>query len=109
MSGVGAGSYRDGYVRLGDGLRMHYRDYAGSADLPPLLCLHGLTRNARDFAGFAERYSPRFRVIVVDFRGRGDSDYDPSPERYNPLTYAGDVIELLDDLGIDRAIFVGTS
>jgi pimeloyl-ACP methyl ester carboxylesterase len=109
MSGMGAGSYRDGYVRLGDGLRMHYRDYAGSADLPPLLCLHGLTRNARDFAGFAERYSPRFRVIVVDFRGRGDSDYDPSPERYNPLTYAGDVIELLDDLGIDRAIFVGTS
>jgi len=109
MSGMGAGSYRDGYVRLGDGLRMHYRDYAGSADLPPLLCLHGLTRNARDFAGFAERYSPRFRVIVVDFRGRGDSDYDPSPERYNPLTYAGDVIELLDDLGIDRVIFVGTS
>ena len=37
------------------------------------------------------------------------SDYDPVPARYNPLTYAGDVIELLDQLGIDQAIFVGTS
>src|SRR3954453_13858159 len=92
-----------------DGLRLHYRDYPGSADRPPLLCLHGLTRNARDFAGFAERRSPRFRVIPLDFRGRGRSDYDTQPARYTPLTYAADVIELLDQLGIDRAIFIGTS
>jgi len=110
-SGEAAGeqAYRDGYVQLRDDLRMHYRDYPGSSELPPLLCLHGLTRNARDFAQFAERYSPGFRVIVVDFRGRGDSDHDPIPARYNPLTYAGDVIELLDSLAIDEAIFVGTS
>ena len=105
----GEQSYEDGYVQLRDGLRMHYRDYPGSLELPPLLCLHGLTRNARDFAEFAERYSPRFRVIVAEFRGRGESDYDPSPQRYNPLTYAGDVIELLDHIGIEKAIFVGTS
>ncbi len=78
-------------------------------DSPPILCLHGLTRNARDFADFAERHSPRFRVIALEFRGRAESDYDPLPMRYNPLTYAGDVIELLDQLGIDQAIFVGTS
>lgn len=101
--------YRDGHVVVRDGLRLHYRDYPGPTDKPPLLCLHGLTRNARDFADFAERYSPRFRVIALDFRGRGGSDYDPLPARYNPLVYAGDVIELLDQLAIDQAIFVGTS
>lgn len=101
--------YRDAYVTVADGLRLHYRDYPGPKDKPPLLCLHGLTRNARDFSDFAERYSPKWRVIALDFRGRGQSDYDPQPERYTPLTYAGDVIRLLDELSVDRAVFVGTS
>src|ERR1051325_10305197 len=87
--------YRDGYFNVRDGLVLHYRDYPGSSDHPPLLCLHGLTRNSRDFADVADRYSPRFRVIALDFRGRGDSDYDPEPMRYVPLTYAYDVVELL--------------
>ena len=102
-------AYRDGHLLVRDGLRVHYRDYPGSSDRPPILCLHGLTRNARDFAALAERYSPDYRVLTLDFRGRGDSDYDPLPARYNPLTYASDVLELLDELNIDRAIFVGTS
>ena len=101
--------YADCYFTVRDGLRLHYRDYPGAADKPPLLCLPGLTRNARDFADFGERYSPRFRVLALDFRGRAASDYDPVHARYNPLTYAGDVIELLDQLGIREAIFVGTS
>ena len=101
--------YRDGYFAVRDGLKLHYRDYPGSADRPPLLCLHGLTRNTRDWAAFAQRYSPRFRVLALDFRGRGESQYDPLPARYNPLAYAGDVIELLDQLGIAQAVFVGTS
>ena len=92
-----------------DGLRLAYRDYAASTDRPPLLCLHGLTRNSRDFEGFAERFAGRFRVIAPDFRGRGLSDRDPRPERYIPPTYAADVIALLDELAIDRAILVGTS
>jgi len=102
--------FEDRYFVIRDGLRLHYRDYAGgSEDQPPILCLHGLTRNSRDFSDFAKRYSPRFRVLALDFRGRADSDYDPVPARYLPLTYAGDVIEMLDQLGIDQAIFVGTS
>lgn len=92
-----------------DGLKLHYRDYPGDAGKPAILCLHGLTRNSRDFADLAERYSPRFRVIALDFRGRGQSDYDPIPSRYLPITYAGDVIELLDQLQLPKAIFVGTS
>jgi pimeloyl-ACP methyl ester carboxylesterase len=102
-------SFEDHYFSVLDGLRLHYRDYPGEASKPPMLCLPGLTRNARDFAELAERYSPGFRVIAMDFRGRAESDYDPQPARYNPLTYASDVIQLLDRLGIPQGIFVGTS
>ena len=101
--------YADRDLVVRDGLRLHYRDYGGGTGKPPILCLHGLTRNSRDFADFAEHYSPRFRVLALDFRGRGASDYDPLPMRYHPLTYAGDVIELLDQLDLPQAIFVGTS
>jgi len=106
---VAAERYSDRYFTVHDGLRLHYRDYPGAEERPPLLCLPGLTRNSRDFADFAERYSPAFRVIALEFRGRAGSDYDPVPARYNPMTYAGDVIELLDQLGIAQAVFVGTS
>jgi pimeloyl-ACP methyl ester carboxylesterase len=106
---VAVARYEDRYFVVHDGLKLYYRDYPGASDRPPLLCLHGLTRNSRDFAELAERYSPRFRVLALDFRGRGKSDFDPLPARYNPLTYAGDVIELLDSLTIPKAIFVGTS
>ena len=106
---VAAPGFEDRYYMVRDGLRLHYRDYPGASDKPPLLCLHGLTRNARDWAEFAERYSPSFRVLALEFRGRGGSDYDPQPERYNPLSYASDVLELLDQLGLEQAVFVGTS
>ena len=102
-------SWIDRYFTVTDGLRLHFRDYPGGDDRPPLLCLHGLTRNARDFADFAERYAGRFRVIVLEFRGRGESAYDPQPLRYTPPTYVGDVLQLLDHLGLTKAIFVGTS
>ena len=92
-----------------DGLRLFYRDYPGSPDRPPLLCLHGLTRNARDFEDFAARHAGQFRVIAADFRGRGRSERDPCPARYLPATYAADVLQLLDELGIGQAVFVGTS
>jgi len=101
--------YADRYFTVRDGLKLHYRDYPGDAAKPPLLCLPGLTRNARDFAELAERYAPRFRVLVLEFRGRGMSDYDPMPARYVPPTYAFDTVELLDQLDIPEAIFVGTS
>ena len=102
-------SFEDRHFTVKDGLKLHYRDYPGSNERPPILCLPGLTRNSRDFAHLAERHSPRFRVLALEFRGRAGSDYDPQPMRYNPLTYAGDVIELLDQLDVSQAIFVGTS
>jgi pimeloyl-ACP methyl ester carboxylesterase len=99
----------DAFFTVRDGLKLHYRDYAGSDARPPLLCLPGLTRNTRDFADFAERHSPRFRVVALEFRGRGSSDHDPVAARYIPPTYVQDTLELLDHLGIAQAIFVGTS
>jgi pimeloyl-ACP methyl ester carboxylesterase len=109
VSVLAADRFEDRYFTVRDGLKLHYRDYPGATAKPPLLCLHGLTRNARDWADFGERYSPGHRVLALEFRGRGGSDYDPRPARYNPLTYAGDVIELLDQLGLPQALFVGTS
>jgi len=105
----GSPDYGDEYLTVADGLRLHYRDFAGAADKPPLLCLHGLTRNARSFDNLAARIAPRRRVIALDFRGRGLSDYDPQPERYTPLIYSGDVLHLLDELAIGEAVFLGTS
>jgi pimeloyl-ACP methyl ester carboxylesterase len=99
----------DHRLAISDGLRLHLRDYPGNKAEPPLLCLHGLTRNGRDFAELAERYSGTWRVLVLDFRGRGESDYDPVPGRYTPLTYARDVLQVLDQLDIAQAVFVGTS
>lgn len=102
-------SWEDRYWTSRDGLKLHYRDYAGAADRPPVLCLHGLTRNCRDFETLAERLAGEWRVIAIDFRGRGLSDRDPVPARYIPPTYAADVLQLLDELEIDKSVFVGTS
>ena len=106
VSGV---TWEDRYWTSRDGLKLHYRDYAGRTDRPPLLMLHGLTRNSRDFENVAARYAGDWRVIAADFRGRGESARDPNSARYVPGTYAADVTQLLDELGIGEAVFLGTS
>lgn len=102
-------SWSDGYWTSRDGLKLHYRDYAGRTDRPPILCLAGLTRNARDYESLADRLAGEWRIIAVDFRGRGESAHDPKPDRYMPPTYAADTLQLLDELGIAKAVFIGTS
>jgi len=95
-----------------DGLSLYARDYAGAGGEArlPVLCLHGLTRNSKDFEDLAPVIAATGRrVIVPDVRGRGLSDRDPNPAGYEPRTYARDVALLMDKLGIARAIFLGTS
>lgn len=95
-----------------DGLRLHARDYAGAAGDArlPVLCIHGLTRNARDFEDVAPRIAAAGRrVLAVDVRGRGSSDRAADPTTYQVPTYAGDVLAMMDALGIARAAFIGTS
>jgi pimeloyl-ACP methyl ester carboxylesterase len=102
--------YKDGYWWSPDGLRLHYRDYAGDDDSrPPLLCLPGLTRNARDFEPLAARLSGQWRLICPDMRGRAESAYAKDAMTYVPLVYLQDISRLLADLAITRFVAVGTS
>ncbi|MFC4932164.1 alpha/beta fold hydrolase [Massilia sp. GCM10023247] len=95
-----------------DGLALYARDYAAAAGPArlPVVCLHGLTRNSADFDELAPEIARLGRrVLAPDVRGRGHSARDPNPNNYNPVVYAGDVVKLLHDLGIARAVFIGTS
>ncbi len=101
--------YADRYWNSADGIKLHYRDYAGPHARPPILCIPGLTRNARDFEPVADRYAGAWRVIAIDLRGRGLSGYDPAPANYAPAAYVADVVKFLDQMGIADAVFIGTS
>lgn len=96
-----------------DGLRLYARDYAASGDGEsrlPVICLHGLTRNSKDFEEIAPIIAGLGRrVIVPDVRGRGHSDWDLEPRNYQPKIYARDVIEMMLALDVERAVFLGTS
>jgi pimeloyl-ACP methyl ester carboxylesterase len=95
-----------------DGLTLYARDYAASSGPArlPVICLHGLTRNSADFDELAPWLAARHRrVLAPDMRGRGHSQHDANPANYGPRTYAADVARLARDLGIARAVFIGTS
>lgn len=101
--------WSDGYWWSKDGLRLHYRDYPGGDGRPPILCIPGLTRNARDFAPVADRLAGQWRLICVDLRGRGDSAYAKDPMTYVPLTYLQDLEALIEELKLERFVAFGTS
>lgn len=102
-------AWTDRFWNSVDGLKLHYRDHDGPHGRPPIICLPGLTRNARDFEPVADRFAGEWRVISVDLRGRGMSGYDPQPAQYLPVVYAADILKMLDQLGIADAVFLGTS
>lgn len=102
--------YAQAHVSAGDGVRLYYRDYGPRhSDKTPVLCLPGLTRNSKDFANLASRLGAERRVICPDFRGRGQSEYDPNWENYQAPTYVSDVGHLLSALNLHRVFVVGTS
>jgi len=101
--------FEDKYWLSQDGLRLHYRDYPGREDRPPILCLPGLTRNARDFEPIAERLAGEWRIICIELRGRGESAYAKDPVSYAPLVYLQDIGVLLDELALPPLIGIGTS
>ena len=105
-------SFRERRWASRDGLSLFARDYPAAGDEAglPVICLHGLTRNSKDFEEIAPILAGRGRrVIVPDVRGRGQSDRDPNPANYQPKTYARDVIEMMAVLDIPKAVFLGTS
>ena len=104
---------RDIFVTAQDGLRLHVREH-GSRTSPslPVVCLPGLARTVADFEGLARHLSGGplgRRVIAIDARGRGRSDYDHNPENYNVAVELGDVVTVLTALGIGPAVFIGSS
>jgi len=105
--------FEDRHWTSEDGLRLHYRDYAGpdagSQARSPVICIPGLTRNARDFEALAPRLAARRRVLCLDLRGRGDSAYARDPASYTPPTYVADLQALLDQAEIARFVAIGTS
>ena len=95
-----------------DGLTLSARDYTGAAGPArlPVSCIHGLTRNARDFEVVALRIAGLGRrVLAVDVRGRGNSAWAADPAQYAVPIYIADMIALAGAAGIARAVFVGTS
>ncbi len=106
-------SYIDFFMPSSDGIRLHVRIYGDAyRDQVPVLCLPGLTRNIRDFHSLAERLAGpehKRRVIVVDYRGRGGSEYDPDWRHYTVPVEAVDVRQILAALGVKTAVFLGTS
>jgi pimeloyl-ACP methyl ester carboxylesterase len=105
------------FYSASDGLRLHAADYGrhdpATRDRLPVVCLPGLTRNTRDFDDLAKILStdpkaPR-RVVSFDYRGRGGSAWDKDPSRYTITVEAEDVLSGMAALGLEHAIFIGTS
>jgi pimeloyl-ACP methyl ester carboxylesterase len=99
----------DGHYKSSDGLSLYYRDYPGPSDCTPVLCIPGLTRNARDFDFIAAHIAQTRRVLVADLRGRGKSERAKDPRHYTVAIEAADIMRLLDEIGLRRVVVLGTS
>ncbi|WP_242912488.1 alpha/beta fold hydrolase [Brevundimonas pishanensis] len=105
-------AFSEFYWASRDGLKLYGRDYDPgiATGKLPIIAIHGLTRNSADFDGIANILRDAgHRVLAIDVRGRGKSQYAIDPMTYVPATYAADVVDLLEQKSIERAIFLGTS
>ncbi|MBB5516968.1 pimeloyl-ACP methyl ester carboxylesterase [Rubricella aquisinus] len=94
------------YFETSDGLSLAYDDQGAGH---PVLCLAGLTRNMADFEPLMAARADAARFIRLDARGRGASDRAADFMTYDVAVEARDAVELLNHLGIERAMIVGTS
>ena len=108
-------NFQSRFISAQDGLKLHVRDYNTKATKAlPVVCLAGLSRNSADFDVLAlalangEAGVPR-RVLALDYRGRGLSEYDKDWHNYNTGIESGDILAVLTAMGVGEAIFVGTS
>lgn len=86
-----------------------YYEWGNPLASKTVLCVHGLTRNARDFDFLAQALAGHYRVICVDMPGRGKSERLSDPLQYNYLTYLADMQFLISSLQITSFHWVGTS
>lgn len=90
-----------------NGLQAHYVEW-GNPQAPTIVLLHGLRSYARTWEPVATALSDRYRLIALDHRGRGDSDWDPAAE-YFTEAYVSDVEQFADGLGLTRFVLIGHS
>jgi pimeloyl-ACP methyl ester carboxylesterase len=104
---------RSTFISAQDGLRLHVREYgARAAATVPVVCLPGLTRTTADFDALAPALAyGRLgrRVVAIDSRGRGRSEYDSNPQNYNLTVELADVVSVLTAIEMGQAVFVGSS
>ncbi|HEV2335702.1 MAG TPA: alpha/beta hydrolase [Stellaceae bacterium] len=94
-----------------NGLALHYLDWSAAGAPPdalPVVCVHGYTSSAQAFSAMARRLCDRARIIAVDVRGHGESQWS-GEGAYRYADQAGDLAAFVDRLGLDRFILVGTS
>ncbi len=106
-----ASLWRDVFFTSRDGLRLHARSYDPEVVTNyPVVCLPGLTRNARDFEMLCDALcAAGHRVLAVDYRGRGQSDHDTDWKNYSPFMEALDLTDLMAREMVHKAHVVGTS
>ena len=93
-----------------DGLRLHYLDFPAPGEAAPVVCLPGLTRPAEDFETLAASLNAAGRrVLALDYRGRGDSQWDPDWTHYDFDVEEDDILRVLAQEGVSTAVFLGTS
>ncbi|MBS0534588.1 MAG: alpha/beta hydrolase [Proteobacteria bacterium] len=98
------------FITASDGLKLHVHEYGRDSTSLPVICLPGLTRTAEDFDTLATALSAEGRrIIAVDYRGRGRSEYDRDPAKYSLPVELDDVMTILAALQCEPAVFVGTS
>ncbi len=89
--------------------RMAYTEWGARDNPRVLICVHGLTRNGRDFDALAEAMSGHYRVICPDVVGRGQSGRLRDPAGYGIPQYVADMVTLIARLNVDSVHWVGTS
>ena len=89
--------------------RMAYWEWPGPKNARTLLCVHGLTRNGRDFDALAAALSAHYRVVCPDIPGRGKSDWLSQPADYGYPVYLADMAALIARLDVEEVDWVGTS
>ncbi|MGA8690779.1 MAG: alpha/beta hydrolase [Methyloceanibacter sp.] len=114
MSELNGELWRDIYYASFDDLRLHVRHYpVTDAKARPVVCLPGLTRNARDFhylASYLSHHPQRPRAVYcVDYRGRGMSQYDPHWRNYTPFIELIDTLDFMTTQELHEAAIIGTS
>ena len=89
--------------------RMAYWEWGDPMNPRVLVCVHGLSRQGRDFDALADALAGHYRVVAPDVAGRGDSDWLPDPMAYVVPTYVADMVTLLARLNAESVHWVGTS